>query len=372
MPWTFRSATDFADQADQINDFLTLAFAAATPTAGSNTGDGILFGESANNDAVAETWTFTATSATNFTVSGSVSGAQSAATVDLPYVNDYICCTLVAGDTAFVSGDSFTVVIAASTVQWVNQRAVAGNTTDTEPEYIWKGIGSGAEEIYIGIKMYTDWNTYYNWNIQGFTGYDSANVYESQPGYNTSTDRPTLSCSVGAFSFYIVRTSEMVQIVNILGGVYAHAYLGFFDIMGADSQYPYPMIVGGNTSDRDVTLAGVSDDHSWWSGHSTNSFSVLMQGTRLYLGDNIYPYCTSRFADYTESWGGGRDLIPVTILNTSMATTYGSPYGVFAIPNKDAAISVADTFKDENLDFFIVVQNNGLTGNTNNVAVRLE
>lgn len=54
-----------------------------------------------------ETWTITATSSTNFTVVGSVSGAKANATVGTPYVNGYIDFTITAGGTPFVSGDIF-------------------------------------------------------------------------------------------------------------------------------------------------------------------------------------------------------------------------------------------------------------------------
>ena len=64
--------------------------------------------------AVDEDWTLTATSATNFTVTGSVSGAKAAATVGTPYVGAAIHFTITAGGTAFVAGDKFTVRVTAT------------------------------------------------------------------------------------------------------------------------------------------------------------------------------------------------------------------------------------------------------------------
>ena len=60
--------------------------------------------------AVSEVWTLTATSATNFTVTGSVSGAKPAATVGTPYVDD-ISFKITAGGTPFIAGDTFTITI---------------------------------------------------------------------------------------------------------------------------------------------------------------------------------------------------------------------------------------------------------------------
>ena len=68
------------------------------------------------NTAVAELWTATATSATNFTVSGFVSGAQGPATVGVPYNNGIVSFTITAGVTPFISGDTFTFNVTSSTV----------------------------------------------------------------------------------------------------------------------------------------------------------------------------------------------------------------------------------------------------------------
>lgn len=71
-------------------------------------------------NAINETWTITSTSSTNFTVVGSVSGAQAAATLPaaaagnfIDYSNDFVSFRLTAGSTAFNTGAPtvFTIVI---------------------------------------------------------------------------------------------------------------------------------------------------------------------------------------------------------------------------------------------------------------------
>lgn len=75
------------------------------------TGDGVIqLTDIDQTTAVPETWTITATSATNFTVTGSVSGAAPAATVGTQY-NDIISFKITAGGTPFIAGDEFTIVI---------------------------------------------------------------------------------------------------------------------------------------------------------------------------------------------------------------------------------------------------------------------
>lgn len=56
---------------------------------------------------VVETWTLTATSPTTFSVVGSVSGAQAAATVNVPYDNGIVQFTINSGVVAFIAGDAF-------------------------------------------------------------------------------------------------------------------------------------------------------------------------------------------------------------------------------------------------------------------------
>lgn len=75
------------------------------------TGNGVIKVTDVNQStAVPEIWTITATSATNFTVSGSVSGAAPAATVGTLYA-DKISFKITAGGTPFIAGDSFTVTV---------------------------------------------------------------------------------------------------------------------------------------------------------------------------------------------------------------------------------------------------------------------
>jgi flagellar hook protein FlgE len=66
--------------------------------------------------SAAETITITALNATQFSVTGSVSGLLGTATVGTPFVSGQIGFTLNAGATAFVAGDRFTVATTAGTL----------------------------------------------------------------------------------------------------------------------------------------------------------------------------------------------------------------------------------------------------------------
>jgi hypothetical protein len=64
--------------------------------------------------AEAEIWTITATNATTFSVSGSVSGSQAPATVNVNYNNGIISFKIPTPTTAYIAGDVFTVQITAA------------------------------------------------------------------------------------------------------------------------------------------------------------------------------------------------------------------------------------------------------------------
>jgi flagellar hook protein FlgE len=81
-----------------------------TPTYGTNnTGNGTLSGLGATSATVAQTITLTATSATQFSVVGSVSGNLGTATVGTAFTSGQIDFTINQGSTAFATGDTITV-----------------------------------------------------------------------------------------------------------------------------------------------------------------------------------------------------------------------------------------------------------------------
>lgn len=65
---------------------------------------------------VEELWTLEAVSATQFNVSGFVSGTQNVATVGVPYNNGIVAFTINAGVTPFIAGDTFTINVTEVTV----------------------------------------------------------------------------------------------------------------------------------------------------------------------------------------------------------------------------------------------------------------
>jgi hypothetical protein len=100
------TAANYAALLDELDAFLcTTGHAWGLTYAG--TGTGRLTGYLGTATTATETITVTATSATSFTVVGTVSGSLGTATVGTPFASSVISFTITAGGTAFVAGDVF-------------------------------------------------------------------------------------------------------------------------------------------------------------------------------------------------------------------------------------------------------------------------
>lgn len=118
------TATDYADLLEKLDAFLTTNGSAFGLTY-AGTGTGALSGYRGGPSSVAETFTITATSATNWTVVGSISGSIGPATTGTPFSHAKLAFTITAGGTAFVAGDVFTLSTAP---KWTSQRKARGCT----------------------------------------------------------------------------------------------------------------------------------------------------------------------------------------------------------------------------------------------------
>lgn len=88
------------------------------PTTYTGAGNGKMTNIAADVNAIEEIWTVTFTSATNFTVSGSVSGPTASGVIGVAYDNNFVNFLISAGTTAFAAGDEFTLTLA--TINLVN------------------------------------------------------------------------------------------------------------------------------------------------------------------------------------------------------------------------------------------------------------
>jgi len=257
MAWKTGKAQGHKELLLALKGFLTSDKKAYNCQAGANTGTGYVSAERASTSPVDETWTLTATSATNFTVTGSVSGAQAAATVGTPYDNGIVAFTIVAGSTAFEADDEFTFDVADglgateayTATRWNPDYDGAGGY-----ELILMGPGTaGDDEIYSAIQTVESvGNDYYNWRIAGMTGYSDVQL-QYMPGL-TQGRMARMLLWQNQISYWFAANGRRYIVVAKVSTVYEACYLGFALPYGLPTQFPYPMVVGGAAC-PDTTVA---------------------------------------------------------------------------------------------------------------------
>ncbi|NJK88128.1 MAG: hypothetical protein HC923_01185 [Myxococcales bacterium] len=244
-----------------------------------------------------ETWTITFTSATNFTVTGSVSGAQAAGTVGTNYTSNSpagrISFLITAGGTPFAAADQFTIPVTAnSTVtgndEWIVDRF---DPFSSDLELIWHGVGlAGTDLIYTGFRIgEVPASQQYWWELRGFTGYSSSDIFTSQPGTSLSYFTPFWD---QAMRYWISVTGRRVIVAAQVSTTYHCLYSGLFLPYSTPAEYPYPLFVSGEFNAQkaynDTDLNGFFDPGQ---GTVTPSGAFRrVDGTWLQTRHNITPF----------------------------------------------------------------------------------
>lgn len=131
-----------------------------------------------------------------------------------------------------------------------------------QKEVLLKGIGSGSDEIYTGIRTYEDVSeNAQNWELAGMTGHDLELPYGDQPNISPGrhTDA-TSSQSGGSFvplstiglTYWLNVTGRRIKLTVRVSTRYSDLYLGFWSPFGTLTEIPYPLCVGGCVSQPDT------------------------------------------------------------------------------------------------------------------------
>jgi hypothetical protein len=256
MPHTNGTASDYKDLLDKLRRFVAGYGVAGTPSY-SGTGNGTMTGVDCHPATVTETWTVTckqtAANGGVFSVVGSVSGTKADATVGAPYDNGLIAFTINDGSVDFALNDVFTIAVTQGAMSaigkaWIEKR---WNTGDTY-ELVLQGPGDdGLQQILVGIRTYYNVaSDYYNWKLQGYTGFQSGSLFDAQPGaIPTSTYvNPKMALWNSSIPYWLACDGSHIVLSVKVSTVYEAMYLGFCDAMGTPGQYPYPLVVAGSTT----------------------------------------------------------------------------------------------------------------------------
>ena len=245
--------------------------------------------------------------------------------------------------------------------------AVITSTTD---EVILMGIGDGQDEIYVGMKIEVQ-GSQENILLNGYAGYDPFLEWFEQPGslYEVEKDNkyPCLALPSDArLSYWLTANTQRITVHVEASNQYHCAYLGFFDPISVERQYPYPMLIGGDTVQGQL-WNDTRETHSAYfapkiiDGGYSSMIIRRPDGVWEYGGENLQIWPTDHSIEDTfvvydkdvDSSSSAVDhmLFPMMIYEKKPTGIFGKLDGVYWIGNradlasKDSVIYRGKTYK---------------------------
>ena len=146
-------------------------------------------------------------------------------------------------------------------------------------ELIVHSDAGGGRNVYFGISSFQDSGVgYFNLQLRGFTGYNAANSFATQPGISPNTYVPLQNSSMTYWAF--VNARRVCAIIKT-GTSYQFMYCGFIDTFATSepNEYPYPLCIFGCTY-LQTTLFNSNALHYASSSHpGSNSASTTTNAT---------------------------------------------------------------------------------------------
>ena len=120
------------------------------------------------------------------------------------------------------------------------------------------GSGSGSDHVYVGIRTFDDagGNGARNWELAGFTGYNAASPWTTNPGISpgrwdgvgSAQDGNYVPLTNASITYWLVSSGRRIAMVAKIGSTYVNMFLGWINPFATAAQYPYPMLVMGCSS----------------------------------------------------------------------------------------------------------------------------
>jgi hypothetical protein len=216
---------------------------------------------------------------------------------------------------------------------WSTLRYVS---TGADRELILNSTGlSGTEDIYIGFKTYQDVGAdYYNIAVSCFTGYVSANSFETQPGARLSG----VPCHNNAVTYFITANAQrIVGCFKVGTPVYAHFYVGKMYPYGRPGEFPSPLCAGGAFDAKEARrFSDTGYTFPYYGAYGFSGSNPTLYG-RMYLRapDGVYrQYYMSPFNQMQAVGLAGvrtsdtyYHLLPITMFEFDTPTGKGNVWG---------------------------------------------
>lgn len=238
-----------------------------------NTGDGSSSQPTSDADSTPQRWTLECTtgggdSVAEFSVTGSFSGAKSAATSGSAY-DDEVQFTISAGAADWVIGDKI--------VFWV------------DGEVYLRGDGAATtQKPHVSIKTsHSVGSDRYNWTLQGAIAHDDLLEFDEQLGaIPISQGQPCLLLWNSAITATVsANDSRFIAIAAAAGQPVESCCCGFFQPFGPPETYPYPLIIGGCHYDPTKIATVQESAHTWWARDTSSTAGAKSSGHVLTPGN---------------------------------------------------------------------------------------
>lgn len=160
--------------------------------------------------------------------------------------------------------------LVAAGQNWTQMRYVDGGTTQ---ELILKAPGlAGTDQIYVGMRSFENIaSDYFNWTLNGYTGYDGAQTFWGQPGSIGANDTvlPCLNLWNSTIPYWFVADGRRCIITVRINTRYYTAYLGLTTPYANPAMYPYPLCIMGNQPGNQATR---------WSSVNSGRYVLSLRG----------------------------------------------------------------------------------------------
>lgn len=240
-----------------------------------------------------------------------------------------------------------------------------------------RGEGSaGLDEIYVGVEAYevTPSNRY-NWRLVGSWGWRTGRSITGHPMDSGNTVFAYLWNS--AIPYWMVATPRRIIMVAKVSTTYQTVYLGFGQPVGTDSQYPYPLIIGGCGSTQDQNYAVATAAHSaFWANNGTSGMLSCPGGDWRYIGpvSALNERCPALSIDQESKGvilsgpGGVYALDQIYLADALRSSVYVAVDGIYRVSGHDNSAENIITIGSDN---YLVVPDVFRSGNGDYCALRL-
>lgn len=189
--------------------------------------------------SVYELFTITFTSATAFTVVGSVNGSLGTGVVGTTFTSTYVNFTVVAGSTANVVGDVIQLQMTAPWTALVHSQAA---------QYTWQTPGNdnnGGATVGLLCSSNTTTN-YFDAQVVMYPVWQPALTEASQWKRYAGAYWTLGPASGQACTLYAVADGRFCYACCLVGSTYSSACFGWMDATNTIDQHPQPLLIGGN------------------------------------------------------------------------------------------------------------------------------